>query len=155
MERIPLKNVNIVVGLKLSQKFYFAVTPTNLVILNLTKLTSGQFNYFFAHPEFNFVRENCKTLETTEEIAVFFKNLRRFEVSPEKLSHDLSFAVRGRGGKPEDFCPSLFIDFDTSTLYYSDEALAKHQSYLPKGFKIKRTNFLELIPKKYQFWKMV
>lgn len=155
MERKPLRGVNIVVGLQFKGKFFYAVTPINLVILNLDKLKSGQFNYFFAHPEFKFVRENCKNLESTEEIAVFFENLKRFEVSPERLSHDLSFAVRGRGGLPEDFCPSLFIDFDTSTLYYSDDTFSKHENFLPKNFKTIKTNFLDLIPKKYQFWKII
>lgn len=153
--RTPKSGINIIVGLKNMSYFYFACMPINMAILNLEKLTMGQQNYFFAHPEFRMNRESCRTLETKSEIDCYFKNMRMYELSPERLSHDLSFAIKGRNGSPEDFCPALLIDFNEKTIYYSDPIYKKHENYLPENFKLVRQNFLDLVPTKYQFWKIM
>lgn len=152
----PKRRQNLIVGIKKDYKFRWYIMPASLTFLNLEKLPKSTLDYYMSHPSFKNIREDCLTLSNEVEIKNYISGVSALSSSTEQLSNMLAHASKSlKSNFADDFCPSLYINFDEKTLFYSNDEFALQSKCLPSGFGLKKINFLELIPRKHQFWKLL
>lgn len=152
----PKYKQNIIVGIKKDYKFRWYVLPITIAILDLDKLKPSTKNYYMSHTTFAGIRQDCQSLHSKQEIDEYIKAVASFWVSTEQLSNLLAHASKSvRHDFASDFCPSLYYNFDENKLFYSSEDFKTHTECIPDGWAPIKSNFLELIPHKHQFWKLI
>ena len=150
----PKHKQNIIVGITYTNKFNWYILPITLAILNLDKLNTSTKNYM-SHTNFKNMRECCVNLNSESQVDEYIKVIKPFIISTEQLSNLLAHASKGQNNFTNDFCPSFYINFDNYEFYYSSLKLSSHAKCLPDTFIAKQQNFLEIIPRKHQFWKLI
>ncbi len=151
----PKYKQNIIVGITYKNKFHWYILPITLAILNLDKLKPSTKNYYMSHTNFKNMRECCDNLNSESQVDEYIKVVKPFIISTEQLANSLAHASKSKKDFASDFCPSFYINFDECEFYYSDTAFSIHTSCLPNKFIRKQQNFLEIIPRKHQFWKLI
>ncbi|MBP3631363.1 MAG: hypothetical protein J6J23_07805 [Clostridia bacterium] len=152
---IPKHKENLIVGITYLQKFNWYILPSTTALLCLDKLKPSIKNYYMSHSAYRKMREDCQTLATSQEVEEYIKAINPFIISCEQLSNMLAHASRGKTDFANDFCPSLYFNFDTKEMFYSDKNYENHALCSPAGFKTYLKNFLNIIPNKQQFWKLI
>lgn len=156
MNKVPKFKVNVICHLVFNKKRVWVVAPANTLILDLTKLSEGQQNYYFSHQEFRFVREDCKRLDSPQEQKKFFEHILFYETSTEELAHALCLEVKRKSRSwQEDFMPSVVIDIDKRAVVVGNAYYEKFKDYLPAGWTYEFKNFLDDIPPKFSYWKLL
>ena len=151
----PKHKENIIVGIKKANKFNWYVLPITIAILDLSKLKENTLNFYMSHASFKNMRQDCISLNNEKETKEYMQTIKPFMVFSEQLSNMLAHASKGKGNFANDFCPSLLYDFDNKKMYYSSEMFETHKKCLPNNWTFSASNFLDLIPSKHQFWKLI
>ena len=152
----PKFKQNLIVGIKYSYKFRWYVLPSSLCFLDLNKLKPSTKDYYMSHHTFKGIRENCQTCSTIKELDEYITSIKAFWVSTEQLSNMLAHASKGQKfDYVNDFCPSLYFNYDEKTLYTANNDFTSYSKCLPDGWTSFQKNFLEIVPTKHQFWKLI
>lgn len=152
----PKYKQNIIVGIKKDYKFRWYILPITIAILNLNKLKPSTKNYYMSHTSFAGIRQDCQSLNSKTEIDEYIKAIKTFWISSEQLSNLLAHASKsGKHDFASDFCPSLYYNFDDNKIFYSSDDFLTHIECIPDMWQAVKSNFLESIPSKHQFWKLI
>ncbi len=151
----PKHKENIIVGVVSSNKFNWYILPVTVALLDLSKLKSSTREYYLSHTSFKNIRQASQNLSSEKEVKEFMLSIKPFLVFSEQLSNMLAHASKGKGNFANDFCPAILYDFDKSKMLYSSEIFDVHARCLPNLWTAEKTNFLEIVPRKHQFWKLI
>lgn len=154
MESIINFPTEIICGVQYNGKFSWYVSDRELWILDYTILESHLAHYGYNLEEISIdsKRKDTKIL-VKENAEKFLKQMAEFEVS----SKDLQFYLLESIDELDDswyydFQPSLYIDFDNSSLYSQFSESESFENYVPLGWIGMFCNFLALIPESQRFW---
>ena len=151
----PKHKENIIVGIINNHKFNWYVLPITIAILDLSKLKENTLNFYMSHASFKNMRQDCLTLNNEKELNEYFLTIKPFMVFCEQLSNMLAHASKGNTDFANDFCPAILYDFDKLKMFYSSRTFSFYEGCLPDGWTSQKTNFLDLVPRKHQYWKLI
>lgn len=147
---IPVKDKNIIVGVKYRNSFKWYLTPKSLWIFDLNTLNPGE-RIKYAKDIVSY-REELDIIDSTS-IPLLLANIADFKIDTMKLRTDMRDMMLFDESFVEDYLPALYIDFDTKTYYAHNENIDYYKKGISKDFTFVDEDFLSHIDPVYYYWQ--
>lgn len=147
---IPIKNKNIIVGVKNKNKFKWYISPKVIWAFDLSTLNPGEHIKYAKD-----IIEYRPDLEVIDNINfnVLLANIADLRVDTRDLRNDLNDLLLYDENFIEDYLPSIFVDFDKKMYYAHNSNVDYYKRSISKDFTFVDEDFLHLIDPIYYYWQ--
>lgn len=146
---IPVKDKNIIVGVKHKGKFKWYLTPKSIWAFDFNKLNPGE-RIKYAKDIINY-RKDLNVITATNFVS-FLNNIAELKTDVFSLQNDMTDMLHHDDRFIEDFLPALYIDFDNKIYYAHTENVEYYKQCISKDFVFKDEDFIEHIDPEYYYW---
>lgn len=151
----PMYAENVIVGVVYNNVWQWYVTKKDLWFLDYKKLEKAYLDKGFDIQDIidDNERIGVKVLNK-ENVKIFLSNIEEYLVTTDELNSMLKIKAKSKGDFDDllDFCPSLFVDFDSKRLFSMFPEPASFEDYVPEGWIGEYVDFTNLVPDKEKYW---
>lgn len=147
---IPIKDKNIIVGVKYKEKFKWYLTPKVLWVFNLNTLNPGE-RIKYAKEIIDY-RKDLNVINKLN-ISTFLNNISELKTDTFTLKNSMSAMLQHDDRFIEDFLPALYVDFDQKVYYAHCENIDYYKTSITADFTFVDEDFLEHINSEYYYWQ--
>lgn len=147
---IPIKDKNIIVGVKYKEKFKWYLTPKVLWVFNLNTLNPGE-RIKYAKEIIDY-RKDLNVINKLN-ISTFLNNISELKTDTFTLKNSMSAMLQHDDRFIEDFLPALYVDFDQKVYYAHCENIDYYKTSITPDFTFVDEDFLEHINSEYYYWQ--
>lgn len=114
-------------------------------------------NFNVTDEPFDERRKNILILNE-KEASIFLDRIKNNIIKTNDLRkiwlENLKLIDKGIDVNLDNYSPSLYVNFDTKELFSMYPEPASYEDYVPFDWNSNYKDFLEIIPKKYQYWSI-
>lgn len=147
---IPIKDKNIIVGVKYKDKFKWYICPKILWVFDLSILNPGQRIKYAK--EISTYRPDLEYIND-KNFTKLLDNISELNIDTYKLAFNYSNMIAHDERFIEDYLPSLYIDFDEKIYYYHTENSDLYLRGMTREYKYIDEDFLYHISEENRYWK--